>query len=221
MGKFGVNARDGTRAQLACEHAPARSGRRLRAGRPPLRILALCGSARRDSVNAKLLAVAVAALRVAGPEVTVVDHKAWRLPLYRGDWEQADGLPAAATQLAELGASHHALLIASPEYNGFITPLPKNILDGMSRTETDPFAGKVAAVVSALPGALGGIKSQIFAKQFLSNLGCFVIPATCTLPRSRKAFAPDGALKDARAAKSVEALVAESVEATRKLTVTG
>lgn len=199
----------------------ARTGAHIGSMSTPSRILALCGSSRRDSVNAKLLAVAVAAARAAGAEVTQVDLNAWPLPLYNGDLEDRDGLPEPAAKLAELAAGHQALLVASPEYNGFITPLLKNTLDWMSRAEPDPFAGKVAAVVSASPGALGGMKSQILAKQLLGNLGCFVIPAACTLPRAHEAFAPDGALKDARAAKAVEALVAQLVETTRKLTAIG
>ena len=183
----------------------------------PLRILALCGSARRESLNAKLLAVAVAAARAAGAEVTLFDLNASPLPLYDGDLEERDGLPAAAAKLVEIAATHHALLVASPEYNGFITPLLKNTLDWMSRAEADPFAGKVAAVVSASPGPLGAMRSQILAKQLLGNLGCFVVPATCILPRAHEAFAPGGALKDARAAKSVEALVAQLIVTTRKL----
>jgi NAD(P)H-dependent FMN reductase len=123
--------------------------------------------------------------------------------------------------LAELGASHHALLIASPEYNGFITPLLKNTLDWMCRAEPDPFPGKVAAVISASPGPLGGMKSQILARQLLGNLGCLVVPASCTLPRAHEAISPDGQLKDARAANSVAALVAQLIETTRKLTDAG
>lgn len=187
----------------------------------PVRILALSGSARLESLNAKLLAVAVAAARTAGAEVTLLDLNASPLPLYNGDLEARDGLPAPAAKLVEIAATHHALLIASPEYNGFITPFLKNTLDWMSRADSDPFTGKVAAVVSASPGPLGGMKSQILAKQLLGNLGCLVVPATCTLPRAHEAFAPDGALRDLRVAKSVEALVAQMIETTRKLTAVG
>ena len=78
------------------------------------RILAFAGSARRDSLNKKFLAVAVQAAREAGAEVTHLDLNDFPLPLYHGDLEDASGLPDNAKKLIALIASHHALLIASP-----------------------------------------------------------------------------------------------------------
>ena len=143
------------------------------------------------------------------------------LPLYDGDLEAVEGLPVKAVELVKLARSHHALLVASPEYNSFITPLLKNTLDWMSRSDDDPFAGKVAAVVSASPGALGGVRSQVLARQLLAHLGCLVVPAYCTLPRAHEAFGETGRLKDSRTQKSVEELAAQLVETTKKLGRTG
>ena len=56
-------------------------------------ILAFAGSARRESLNRKLLAVVVQAAREAGGEVTLVDLNDFPLPLYHGDLEEAEGLP--------------------------------------------------------------------------------------------------------------------------------
>ena len=142
-----------------------------------IRILAFSGSARNDSLNRKLLAAAVQAARAAGAEVTLLEPAEYTLPLYDGDFESAEGMPEKAAKLISLALKHHALLIASPEYNAFITPLLKNTLDWMSRADAEPFAGKAAAVVSASPGALGGMRSQVLAKQLLMNLGCHVVPA--------------------------------------------
>ena len=57
-------------------------------------------------------------------------------------------------------ADERKLLVASPEYNTMITPLLKNAIDWCSLADDNPFAGKVAAVISASPGAFGGIRSQ-------------------------------------------------------------
>lgn len=181
------------------------------------RILAFSGSARRDSLNRKLLAVAVAAVREAGGEVTPVDLNDYALPLYHGDLEAAVGLPANAAKLVELIGRHHGLLIASPEYNSMITPLLKNTLDWCTRADDDPFPGKVAAVVSASPGAFGGIRSLKMAQQLLLHLGCHVVPGNTALPRADKAFDANGALLDERARKSVRELAVALVDTTRKL----
>ncbi|MEZ0217212.1 MAG: NADPH-dependent FMN reductase [Rariglobus sp.] len=181
------------------------------------RILAFSASARRESLNKKLLAVAVTAVREAGGEVTLIDLNDYVLPLYHGDLEEAEGLPANAAKLIGLIASHAGLLIASPEYNSMITPLLKNTLDWCSRAEDDPFPGKVAAVVSASPGPFGGVRSQKLAQQLLIQLGCHVVPAQAILPRADKAFDATGALTDARAQKAVTTLAAALVDTTQKL----
>lgn len=186
-----------------------------------LKILAFSGSARRESLNRKFLAVAVQAVRDAGADVTLIDLKDYALPLYDGDLEEAAGLPAAATKLIELISAHDALLIASPEYNSMLTPLLKNTLDWCTRGDGDPFAGKVAAVISASPGALGGIRSLKLAQQLLLHLGCHVVPGNTMLPHAHKAFDASGQLTEARTLKSLHALAAALVETTRKLRATG
>ncbi|MFU8816666.1 MAG: NADPH-dependent FMN reductase, partial [Pseudomonadales bacterium] len=50
-------------------------------------ILAFSGSTREASANKKVLAIAVAAAREAGAEVTVVDLRDYPLPVYDGDLE--------------------------------------------------------------------------------------------------------------------------------------
>ena len=181
------------------------------------RILAFAGSARRESLNRKFLAVAVAAAREAGGEVTLLDLNDYVLPLYHGDLEDASGLPETAAKLIKLIAEHGALLVASPEYNSMITPLLKNTLDWCTRGDDNPFPGKVAAVISASPGGFGGVRSLVMAQQLLLKLGCHVVPGQCALPNASKAFDAAGKLLDARAEKSVRALVATFMATAKKL----
>lgn len=181
------------------------------------RILAFSGSARRESLNRKLLAVAVEATRAASGEVTLLDLNEFALPLYHGDLEDAEGLPANAAKLIDLVTTHDGLLIASPEYNSMFTPLLKNTLDWCTRGETNPFVGKVAAVVSASPGALGGVRSLKLTQQLLLHLECHVVPGQTFLPQADKAFDADGRLTNARALKSVQALAARLVETVRRV----
>jgi chromate reductase len=181
------------------------------------RILAFSGSARRESLNRKLLHQVVAATRQAGGEVTLVDLNEFTLPLYHGDVEDAQGMPANAVKLVQLITEHAGLLIASPEYNSQMTPLLKNTIDWCTRGDDNPFTGKVAAVVSASPGAFGGIRSMTLARALLTHLGCHVIPAQCLLPQADKAFDEQGGFKEARYQKSADAVAAMLVATTRKL----
>jgi chromate reductase, NAD(P)H dehydrogenase (quinone) len=181
-----------------------------------VRILAFSGSARRESLNRKLLAVAVQATRDAEAEVTLLDLNDYALPLYHGDLEDAQGLPANATKLIELITAHPALLIASPEYNSYFTPLLKNTIDWCTRGDENPFVGKVAAVISASPGQYGGVRSATHLRALLLHLGCHIVPAQCNLLRADEAFDEQGALKDSRAWKNVQAVARDLVATTRR-----
>ena len=181
------------------------------------RILAFSGSARSGSLNRKLLAAVVAATREAGAEVTVHDFKLLPIPLYDGDLEDAEGMPANAQKLVELITQHAGLLIASPEYNSQITPLLKNAIDWCTRAEENPLQGKVAAVVSASPGMFGGIRSMTLARQLLVHLGCHLVPVQCVLPHADKAFDEQGQLKEERSRKAARAVATELVRLARAL----
>ena len=129
------------------------------------------------------------------------------LPLYHGDLEDKSGLPENAARLIALITAHRGILVASPEYNSMITPLLKNTIDWCTRADDNPFDGKLAAVISASPGALGGVRSLVMAQQLLLKLGCQVVSGQCFLPGAGKAFGADGRLTDANVHKSVKALM--------------
>jgi chromate reductase, NAD(P)H dehydrogenase (quinone) len=181
------------------------------------RVLAFSGSARRESFNRKFLAFAVQAARDEGAEVTLIDLNEFVLPLFHGDLEEAQGMPDNATKLVGLVTGHHALLIASPEYNSMFTPLLKNTLDWCSRADDNPFEGKVAAVMSASPGIHGGVRSLQLAQQLLLKLGCLVVPGQCILPRADKAFDGEGRLTEPHAQKAANKLMAGLVRTTTRL----
>lgn len=188
-----------------------------------IKILAFCGSSRRDSLNQKLLDTAVQGALDAGSHVSKIRLLDFQLPIYDGDWEAEHGLPQGARTLKTLIAEHHAFLIASPEHNGGYTALLKNTLDWASRpTEGDPtglkiFAGKVAALVSASPGILGGMRSQIALQVSLSKVGIMVIPSSFALSMAHKAFDEHGRLTDSNAEKLVRGVGKSLCELTANL----
>jgi chromate reductase len=166
------------------------------------RILTLSGSSRRGSLNQKLLDQAALGARVAGAEVTSIRLSDFDLPIYDADSEAEHGLPKGAQALKALFAGHQGLLIATPEHNGGYTALLKNALDWMSRPDGFP-SGKIAALVSASPGLLGGVKSQLSLQIVLGKLGVHVIPASFALGAAHQCFDAEGGLKDADVEKAV------------------
>jgi NAD(P)H-dependent FMN reductase len=178
-----------------------------------IRILALSGSSRRGSLNQKLLDQAALGARAAGAEVTSIRLSDFELPIYDGDAEAEQGLPKGAQALNALLAVHHGLLIATPEHNGGYTALLKNALDWMSRPNGFP-SGKVAALVSASPGLLGGVKSQLSLQIVLNKLGVHVIPESFALGAAHQFLDAEGGLTDAdveKAVRGVGAAVSEMV----------
>lgn len=178
----------------------------------PPKILAFAGSTRSGSFNKQLIRVAADAARAAGAEVTLLDLRDLPLPLFDGDLETEHGLPDNAKKLKTLFRDHDAFLISAPEYNSSITGVLKNALDWASRSETDDalelaaYRGKAAALLSASPGALGGLRGLVHLRAILGNIGVIVLPDQVALPKAHEAFDAAGQLKDERPAKQVTAL---------------
>ncbi|MCB1718915.1 MAG: NAD(P)H-dependent oxidoreductase [Candidatus Competibacteraceae bacterium] len=180
----------------------------------PVKILAFAGSTRRDSWNKKLLHIAIQGARSAGAQVTLIDLKDFPLPLYDGDLEATAGVPENALKLKELFKSHQGLLLACPEYNSSITAVLKNTLDWVSRPVPDEpplaaFKGKVVTLISASPGALGGLRGLVHVRAILGNIGCIVLPEQQAVSKASTAFNDAGSLKDEAMQKRIEGLGAQ------------
>ncbi|MGF1579412.1 MAG: NADPH-dependent FMN reductase [Gemmataceae bacterium] len=176
-----------------------------------VKLLAFAGSARNDSVNKKLVSVAAKGAEEAGAEVTLVDLRDYPLPLYDGDLEEAEGLPENAKKLKNLFIESDGFLIACPEYNSSITPLLKNTIDWVSRPqEGEPplvaYKGKVAVLMAASPGGLGGLRGLVHVRAILGNIGVVVLPQQHAVPKAYDAFGEDGKLLDAAQQEKVTGL---------------
>jgi chromate reductase len=177
----------------------------------PPKILAFAGSTRIDSYNKKLVKIAAAGAKAAGAEVTYIDLRDLPLPLYDEDLEAQEGLSANARTLKDLMISHQGLLIASPEYNSSLTAVLKNAIDWASRPAPNEaplaaFAGKVAAIMSASPGALGGLRGLVHLRSILGNIKVLVLPDQIAITKAYEAFNADGTLKDPKQQESIEQL---------------
>jgi len=175
------------------------------------RILAFAGSTRRESFNKKLVAIAAQGAREAGTEVTLIDLKDFPLPLFDQDLEAEQGMPENGKKLKKLFIDHDGLLIASPEYNSSFPAVLKNAIDWVSRPAPgEPslvaFRGKVATLMSASPGALGGLRGLVHVRSILGNLGVIVLPDQIAVAQAHEAFNPDGTLKDPKRQARIEGL---------------
>ena len=79
------------------------------------------------------------------------------------------------------------------------------------------FAGKVAGLMSASPGRLGGLRGLVHLRSILGNIGVLVIPDQVAVSAAHQAFADDGSLTDERQVKNVASLVESLVSTTSHL----
>lgn len=182
-----------------------------------IKVLVIAGSARAGSLNRRLAAVAADLAREGGAEVSELDLRALQLPVYDGDLEAASGVPASVRQLADALRAADALLLVTPEYNGFPTPLVINAFDWLSRRGAEGerpaglaiTANKPVALLSASPGPLGALRSMNFLRQYLQMaFAMIVVPQQFALSRAHEAFDAQGALKEERARGTVSGVLA-------------
>jgi chromate reductase, NAD(P)H dehydrogenase (quinone) len=186
------------------------------------KILAFTGSARKDSFNKKLVKVAIVGAQAAGAEVTYLDFRDLPLPLFDEDLETAEGIPDNVLKLKAMMKAHQGFLIACPEYNSSITLLLKNAIDWASRPATDEsplacFTGKVALLMSASPGGLGGLRGMVHVRSILGNIGVLVLPDQKAIGNAPQAFDENGNLKDKSQQEAIEQLGNKLVTVTAKL----
>lgn len=177
----------------------------------PPKILAFAGSTREASYNKLLVKIAAEGARAAGAEVTYLDLRDLPMPLFDEDLEAKEGIPENARKLKELMMAHQGLLIASPEYNGSITAVLKNAIDWASRPlPGEPplalscFRDKVAALMSASPGGLGGLRGLNHVRSILTGVGVLVLPEQRSISKAYEAFDADGRLKEPQQQAAVE-----------------
>lgn len=180
------------------------------------KILAFSGSTRDGSVNTKLVKSAAHILNGLKCEVMLISLKDYSLPIYDGDLETADGIPENAIKLAQIMSDHDGFFITSPEYNGSLSPLLKNVIDWVSRVPNaenglTPYKDKVAAIGAASPGAMGGISMLYHLRQILVRLGTLVISEQVAVGNAFSGFNEDDSLKDERTASFLKAVCASLV----------
>jgi NAD(P)H-dependent FMN reductase len=175
-----------------------------------LRVLFIAGSARSGALSVRLRDAARQVADAAGAQTSVLDLRALALPVYDGDIEVRDGVPAGAATLRDAIRDHDAVVIATPEYNGFPTPLVINAFDWLSRLPDGlrATADRPVALLASSPGPLGGLRSMNFLRQYLQMaFAMLVVPQQQAVGKANEAFAADGTLADAEAAAQLAKVV--------------
>lgn len=172
-----------------------------------MKIAAVSGSLRKASLNTALLGACV---ECAPEGVEIVTGTIAGIPLYDGDLEAAQGIPAAVATLKALVTEADGFLIVTPEYNNSLPGVLKNAIDWMSRggDMKDVFGGKPVAVIGASPGGFGTVLAQNAWLPVIKALGAE--PWTggrLMLSRAHTLLDPQGHIADEKTRNEITAFV--------------
>jgi len=180
-------------------------------------ILGLSGSLRAGSFNTALLRAA-AGLMPAGS--TLEPATLHGIPLYDGDAEARDGIPAAVQALKDRIVACDALLLATPEYNNGMPGVLKNGIDWLSRPNTDIariFGNRPVAVIGASPGGFGTILAQNAWLPVLRTLGTRPwFGGRLMVSRAGQVFDASGAMVDEKMKEQLKQFLHSFVDSLRR-----
>ena len=144
------------------------------------------------------------------------------MPLYSGDFIAEHGMPDGVIAFKEILKSHNGFFIASPEYNGSLTGTLKNAIDwatikGEDEERMACWNGKIAGLVSASPGGLGGIRGLHHLRTILAGIGTFVLPNHLAVGNSTENLQNEKQITDEKLQLQLESLTHEMVRVIRAL----
>lgn len=182
------------------------------------KILVFAGSIRSGAYSGKVADAAQKELALQNAEVTRISLADYPLPIMDQDLEAEKGVPDNAGRLARLVAAHDGVLVATPEYNGSMPPLLKNVIDWVSRVRGDngkplrAWSGKVMAICSSSDGHWGGIRSASHLRQVLAHIQTDTIAPQCSVPNAGEAFDDNGDFREERLRQSMHTVCKALIE---------
>lgn len=150
-------------------------------------------------------------------ELKKINLEDYDMPVYNGDIEDHQGIPATVLQLCGLVSEADAVVISTPEYNGSISGAFKNMLDWTSRKKPNCWEKKSVLLLGASPGALGAVRGLWHTRQPLDVLKARLYPEMMGLQRAGEAFDEKDLLKDTKNKESLKNILDGFLEYSRRL----
>ncbi len=170
-----------------------------------MKIEIISGSPREKSLTRRVALHLKNALKsCSNHEVDIINLKDWNLPPVQSVFVSIENTPEEFKPLAQLVFNADAFILVTPEYNGSYSPALKNLLDHFPKQHHKPFG-----IVTASPGALGGIRASQQLLLLVPALFGVVSPYMLVVPAVDKKFSPDGDLLDASFQNSVHNFTTE------------
>ena len=178
-----------------------------------MKIEIISGSPRTNSVTHRVALHLKNSLKQnSNHEVDIIDMKEWDVPVMQSVWVSTDKAPLEFQSLAKRIFEADAYILVTPEYNGSYSPAMKNLLDHFPKRNHKPFG-----IVTASPGAMGGIRASQQLLQLVPALFGIASPYLLIIHTVDKKFSPDGDLLDESFQNSVHNFISEFLWLSEKI----
>ncbi|MEJ7826698.1 MAG: NAD(P)H-dependent oxidoreductase [Segetibacter sp.] len=166
----------------------------------------ISGSPRKESVTNRVALFLQRTLSTrTHHQVNVIDVREWGVQCLQEEvYSSVDNAPEEFKPLVKRMLAAEAFIIVSPEYNGSYTAAVKNLFDHFPKQRHKPFG-----IVTASPGALGGIRAALQLQLFICALFGIPSPYMLVTPAVEKKFDPSGNLIDRSFEKATELFIDE------------
>lgn len=166
----------------------------------------ISASPRKESVtNRVAIHLQQALLGRSHHNINLIDVREWNMQCLQEEvYSTVESAPEEFKPLAQRMLAADAFIIVSPEYNGSYTAALKNLFDHFPKQRRKPFG-----IVTASPGALGGIRAAIQIQLFICALFGIPSPYMLVTPMVDKKFDADGNLIDPSFQKPVDLFLDE------------
>ena len=132
-------------------------------------------------------------------QISIIDVRDWKLGLLQNVWSSVESTPDAYKPLAKRIFEADAFIIVTPEYNGNYSPALQNLMNHFPKQ-----ARKAFGLVTASPGAMGGMRASQQLLLMVPALFGIVSPQMLITPMVDKKFDEDGNLIDENFKKSID-----------------
>ena len=155
------------------------------------KILVLCGSTRKASLNRKLMYVCAEYL-VTRCTVDVLEASQVNLPLYNQEIEQQPDIYDRVAALYDRFEAADGFVVVSPEYNASVTAFLKNTIDWVSRLQfirpniPNPFLHRPVLFGSAVSSWTGGSFGIAHARSIFTYLGAMPMSEHISLGQAER-----------------------------------
>jgi NAD(P)H-dependent FMN reductase len=157
-----------------------------------MKIEIISGSPRKNSLTQRVAVHLQKMLEeTTSHEVGLIDLRDWELPPLQVIFTSVENTPAEYRPVAERMFAADAYILVSPEYNGSYSPAMKNLLDHFPKQHRKTFG-----IVTASPGAMGGIRASQQMQLLINALFGIASPYMLIVPAVDKKFDPRGNLLD-------------------------